>query len=285
MRMLFRHNVTTLVLFLTIFIFHFSFFICTAGMPQPGVVYYGQALNEQGWPYVKDAVVVLKVNAQDVAAYPIRGMLSPGVNFKLYAYLEEDEGETRHADSVHVGDPVDIVVRVDGEEKTIFQDGVIPPVPEAGGVASIRITTGTDTDGDGISDAWKRELIKQSDGKYTTLDEVDMLDDLDGDGFTNLEEYYACTAAYSIDDYFSIEDLEPAENGRLAIRFHSIPGKTYQVQEAFRDENGRESWNSANVASEVDAAVATASFSGAGVYETVYIEARSDVCIYRVLIQ
>jgi hypothetical protein len=204
-----------------------------AGLPQPMCVYYGQARDGYGLPYMTNAQVVLLYGTNEIASQTIRGSISPGVNFALYVHI--DDGRTLKPYSrraLRTGDYVTVVVRDALGQKTIMESQAIPPVGQPGELIAINATAATDEDGDGIPDQWELELIAWSGGALRTIYDVHGHDDFDGDGMTNWQEYRAGTFAFLDYDYFAIEWFEATPNLRMRLVFLSVPGMVYGVRSA-----------------------------------------------------
>ncbi len=220
-------------LFLSSFILHPSSF-SYAGMPQPMVVYYGQAKDSFGWPYRSGADVILLSGTNDVARHSIDGSLSPGVNFMLQVPIDDGRDEVRYVGSaMRTGEVVSIVVRDMYGQMTIMESNAVPTIPASGEIVLVNVTAGEDTDGDGLSDDWERELIAwASNPAYTSIDDIHPGDDFDGDGQSNEDEYHSGTFAFLDYDYFYAEVFEKAANGRYFITFLTVPGKIYRIESA-----------------------------------------------------
>jgi hypothetical protein len=80
-----------------------------------------------------------------------------------------------------------------------------------------------DRDQDGMDDAW--ELANG----FDPTRREDAIEDADGDGFTNLQEYLAGTNPHDPHSYLHIEGAQQITN-RLHIRFASVLGKYYNVE-------------------------------------------------------
>jgi hypothetical protein len=102
------------------------------------------------------------------------------------------------------------------------------------GQTRIDLTIGVDSDNDGLPDSWEQELIDQDmTGRLHTLADVRPGDDLDGDGFTNLQEYIAGTYALDGSDRLELKVIEA--NGTFTrLRFLAITGRTYRVTSTAR---------------------------------------------------
>ncbi len=211
-------------------ILHLAFIISSpAGMPQPGVVYYGQASDEYGWPYSQDAVAVLKVDGREVDRYTIDGDISPGVNFSLHAFVDDGDGTLFHEQATLQGDDVEIIIRVGGVDMAIISGVDVPVVSAPGDTHRIWVTAGTDSAGDGVSDAWKEELASLSGGRYATGADVIMHEDLDGDGMSNMQEYLSGTLAFYAEDFLGFEHVIQMMGDRLLLDFFTVPGKVYRL--------------------------------------------------------
>lgn len=87
---------------------------------------------------------------------------------------------------------------------------------------------GTDTDGDGLDDAWEKLLVDAdpNDGVDSILD-IHPGDDFDGDGLSNRNEYIAGTSAVDGDSVFVVQSTAGASSWTLT--WPSAPGRTYTV--------------------------------------------------------
>jgi hypothetical protein len=91
---------------------------------------------------------------------------------------------------------------------------------------------GLDSDQDGIPDVWERE-----NGLNPFLD--DAASDFDGDGLTNLQEYWAGTRPFDGGSNLKIDVSRSAEGVRLG--FTAVAGRSYTLQ--FCDSLPGEPWN------------------------------------------
>ncbi len=201
-----------------------------AGLPQPMCVYYGQARDSYGLPYSTNADVILYHGTKEIARHKIAGSLNPGVNFALYVHLDDGRSSSSYSSrALRSGDVVSILVRDENGVKTIMESQVVPPVGQPGQLVLINATAATDLDRDGLPDEWEWEMIYWSGGALHNLTDVRGEDDFDGDGMTNLQEYWAGTFAFLDYDSLYIERYSRTPNGRLRFTLLSVRGKLYSV--------------------------------------------------------
>jgi hypothetical protein len=201
-----------------------------AGLPQPMCVYYGQARDGYGLPYMTNAEVILLHGKNEVARQTIGGSLTRGVNFALYVHLDDGSSLLPYsARALKSGDLVSVVVRDQDGLHTIMEQRTVPPVGQPGELVLINATGSEDVDDDGLPDTWETELMAWSGGALQTVFDVRPDDDFDHDGMTNLQEYRAGTFAFLDDDYLRIEQYDRTPNNRLRLTFLSVLGKSYNV--------------------------------------------------------
>ena len=79
-----------------------------------------------------------------------------------------------------------------------------------------------DTNGNGIADSWELEHFPGG--------ELDVLQDSDGDGVSDLAEYYAGTDPMDADDVLAMEPAtHDPEDDRFTLIWASVPGRGYRV--------------------------------------------------------
>lgn len=241
-----------------------------AGMPQPMCVFYGQAKDGYGQPYLRDANVLLLKGTNQIASQTIHGSLSPGVNFALYVHLDDGRTATPYSPrAVHSGDMVSIIVKDPEGQKTIMEAQAIPPVSQPGDMVFVYATAGTDENHDGIPDQWEWELIANSGGVLHSLADVHPNDDFDGDGMSNLQEYLAGTFPFLDYDYFAIDHVEATANHRLQLTFLTVPGKVYT---AYSTTNlSKPAWETCAFALTDTGLTNTAPLEGNGDWMSIYV--------------
>jgi hypothetical protein len=144
------------------------------------------------------------------------------VRFKLAREGDEiglyDAAEEK-IDSVHFGG------QTSGVSEGRLPDGGAWPVSFAGGGTPGRSNRG-DADGDRLPDDW------ESAHRLSALLAADAAWDSDGDGLTNLEEFWAGTDPQEGRSCLQIDSVE-WNGGVLKVRFTAVAGKVYAVQ--YRD--------------------------------------------------
>ena len=258
-----------------------------AGVPLPAVTYTGCIRNPLGYPYTKFAEVALFKNDVECVRYRITGERSPGVNYRLD--LEMDSGGTPYEPyAVHAGDMLDLKVFYQGQPIAVMTNAHIPSAgrltaPAAGSTVRLNIQTGTDSDGDGLPDEWKRWFIANSGGALETLADVKPHDDFDGDGASNLHEFLSGTFPFLANDCFSMDDVTSDAYGRFSFRFLAVDGFTYHVLAATNLTT--KVWSDQPFATIPTAPVAPGFIFGDDTFKTIYVEATDPVRFYRLSIR
>jgi hypothetical protein len=251
-----------------------------AGLPQPMCVYYGQACDGFGLPYLADADVILRRGTHEIARHPIRESLAPGVNFALYVHLDDGRSGREYSPrAVRSGDLVSISIRDAAGERIIMENQAVPPVRQPGDLILINATAAEDRDRDGLPDPWEWELAGFSDGGFQTLEDVHGGDDFDGDGMTNLQEYYAGTFAFLAEDHLSIERIDPTPNHRLRLTSLSVRGKLYSVSCTASLADG--AWRPCPVSTTEDGAFSESPVEGTGDWISLYVPLDASTWFFR----
>lgn len=255
-----------------------------AGVPQPPCVFYGQARDEYGIPYVRDAEVILRVEGRVCSRWPILGTLAAGVNFKLPLALDDGTAAPYASYAAHPGQTVTISVRTQGGERSIMETRALA-VGQAGDLIGIYVTCGTSANGDGLPDAWKQMLVDYSGGALTNIAQVRPGDDFDGDGVSNLDEYRAGTYAFLKDDYLKVAELAGLPNGKVRLRFLTTRGISYRIYAASQ-AGADAAWHPVPLTlSEADGAASYDAVVGDGNFLSVYVGMTEMIQFYRLTAQ
>jgi hypothetical protein len=104
------------------------------------------------------------------------------------------------------------------------------------------VTAATDSDGDGIPDAWMVEYFGHPTGQATDQSRAE--DDADGDGMTNLQEYIAGTIPTNAASVFRAAISLVVASNNVVLNWPAVPGHAYQVQ--FKDNLNDANWQTAS---------------------------------------
>ncbi len=196
--------------------------------PSPDHVIYGLVRDELGHPInVAEAKVILTTGSGVEIKTTVRPNLEPTVNYRLRVPLDSALTAVPYQPtalqptvpfrlSVKIGTVTYLPIEMLGDFKNLGD-----PAKET----RLDLTLGEDTDGDGLPDAWERNLLKPG----QTLADIRPGDDTDSDGMNNLNEYLAGTYAFDAADGFTLE-ITGVNAGRPQMEFTAISGRTYSIR-------------------------------------------------------
>ena len=105
--------------------------------------------------------------------------------------------------------------------------GDLNRVQDAFGVSVDTNAALVDSDGDGIPDWWMMKYFGHATGQEGDLSRAS--DDADGDGVSNLQEYFAGTSPINQTSVFRLLAAVPA-NSKMNLTWPAVMGKSYQIQ-------------------------------------------------------
>jgi hypothetical protein len=199
--------------------------------PAPHQEVFGLIRNEQGVPIVAaNAEVVLETGGNLLGRTTVSQHLEPGVNYRLAIPLDSGvTGDSYSPTALRPTVPFRLRVKIGNVTYLpIEMSGASSLLTKPGAAIRVDLTLGEDSDGDGIPDAWERQLIAGLGGGKSLAD-INPNDDSDGDGLSNLLEYLAGTYAFDPQDGFSLS-IVSTQGDRPVLEFLAIRGRDYEIQ-------------------------------------------------------
>lgn len=198
--------------------------------PAPHHEVFGMVRDEQGNPInAAKAAVLLEVGGALVAQATIGSGAGLGVNYRLTIPLDAGVTADKYKPTAMLPTvPFRLRVKIGNVSYLpIEMTGASTLVTKPGGSSRVDLTLGEDSDGDGIPDAWERNLIAATGGGKSLAD-INPGDDTDGDGLSNLQEYLAGTYAFDPQDGFALT-IRSVDAGRSLLEFTAIRGRSYAI--------------------------------------------------------
>ena len=209
----------------------FSFPSALAFPPTPHHEVRGMVRDEQGNPLVApNATVVLETGGAVLSTTQVRTTPTADGNYRMVIPMDGGARETAYSPkAMFPAVPFRLKVRIGAQTFVPIQmSGTATLMSRPAGRASLDLTLGLDSDGDGLPDAWERSLLAAL-RRRGTLADIKPDGDDDGDGISNLNEYLAGTYAFDPKDGFVVE-MKAMEAGLPVLEFLAIQGRTYSVE-------------------------------------------------------
>lgn len=179
--------------------------------------------DELGNPLAAGASIILETSAGKKIYGIVSDLMEPGVNYKLSVPMDAGIGnEAYRPSALNPRVPFKIRVKVGNEVLLpIEMSREFAALGLPGQRTHLDLTLGEDLNGDGLPDAWQRQISHD-------INAVRPDGDSDRDGLSNQEEYLAGTYAYDTQSGFSLA-IESVSNGTPRLAFTAITGRTYAI--------------------------------------------------------
>ena len=202
--------------------------------PAPFHRIYGMVRDDHGNPLgASDAVIILSGEGNaEIVRGPSDTALGIGVNYSLSVPMDTGVLDQLYkVTALRPTYPFTIrVIRGGASYVPIQMQGTSWKVGDPAGSTRIDLTLGLDSDGDGLPDAWEKEVIRtDTTGKFKDLSQIKPSEDIDGDGLSNLQEYIAGTYALDSGDGLFLSILS-VSNGYAHLQFLTIAKRSYRLK-------------------------------------------------------
>lgn len=274
----------------TFFLFSFLIFnssFSSIAAPMPSFNYYGQITTEFGLPFSADAQATLIVRSGDrvISRSPLERTGVAGCNYVAEIPLDSDSTPYRDY-ALKSGAVVTFALAdANNRESALYPVGTIPPVGRPGDAKRLDLSTGRDSVGDGLTDAFRENIVSASQGRFTDLSQVLPDDDFDGDGMSNLDEFRSGTDATWAADILQVADFRPAQD-RIAFAFFAVDGIAYRVYGCNGlDADGRFTWSPVSWSTAPEGPLDTTPFTGRGRLATLYLPLDQQIKFFKLIVE
>ena len=207
--------------------------------PAPYYVLFGTVRDQAGQTVVADnAEVLLTKNGTVLQRTPIASVVGGERNYELNIELDASRsGTTSYSEkSIAPNGEFGLVVEMNGERYYPIEVAGTLRAGRGGERIRLDLTLGRDLDADGLPDVWEQWQLYQA-GHYP--DENGNWDlsliapgaDFDGDGQSNLKEYYAGTFAGDATETFNLE-IKGLDSSNARVEFFGVTNKYYWIEKS-----------------------------------------------------
>lgn len=199
--------------------------------PAPPHLVFGQVRDEQGNPLNRPGTEVwLDVQGSTSIRSPVAIDREPGVNYRLAIPMDSGVTSDLYAPTA-LRPMVPFRLRVKVGNATylpIEMTGAAGVLTRPSATTRINLTLGIDSDGDGLPDAWEKNLAAAL-GTGASIADINPNADSDGDGISNLDEYLAGTYAFDAEDGFKLGIVSKVGE-RAMLEFMAVGGRSYTLR-------------------------------------------------------
>lgn len=198
--------------------------------PAPHHVFYGVVRDELGNPLQdQDVRVIFETTGGARLTTFVEDGYRPGTNYRLEVPMDAGVTSDRYKPTA-VRPTVPFQMRVQVGNQVFLPIELRADFSEMGHPGKstrMDLTLGEDRDGDGLPDAWERQLI-HSLAELDSLEDVNAGDDSDGDGLSNLDEYISGNYAFDDRDGFALK-IKRVHEGRAVLEFLALQNRSYRI--------------------------------------------------------
>lgn len=219
--------------------------------PAPYYVLYGTVRDQAGQTVVADhAEVLLTKNGTAIQRAPIATLVGRDRNYELNIEIESmRSGTDAYSErSLQPNGEFGLIVEINGQRFYPIEVAGTLRAGRGSELVRLDLTLGVDSDGDGLPDVWEEWQLYQAghfpddDGKWD-LSLIDAHGDFDGDGQSNLKEYYAGTFAGDATETFDLE-IKGLDDAKALVEFYGVTNKFYWIEQS----TDLKTWSPANFA-------------------------------------
>jgi len=198
--------------------------------PAPHHVIFGMVRDELGNPLADEkAELIFETAAGVKLTTHVVPKGEPGQNYSIEVPMDSGiTSDVYMATAMRPTVPFKIRVKIGGVTYLpIEMSGNYAALGQPGKKTKLNLTLGVDSDGDGLPDAWERNILAAL-GQNGTLADITPGGDSDGDGMSNLAEYLAGTYAFDREDGFALK-IKEVHGNAAKLEFMAIRGRTYTI--------------------------------------------------------
>ena len=219
--------------------------------PAPYYVLYGTVRDQAGQTVVADhAEVLLTKNGTAIQHAPIATLVGRDRNYELNIEIESMRPQTAAYSerSLQPNGEFGLIVQINGERFYPIEVAGTLRAGRGSELVRLDLTLGVDSDRDGLPDVWEEWQLYQAghfpdDAGKWDLSLINASGDLDGDGQSNIKEYYAGTFAGDATETFDLE-IKGLDDSKVLVEFYGVTNKFYWIEQS----TDLKTWSPANFA-------------------------------------
>jgi hypothetical protein len=218
------------------------FSVLSDGMAFPPLPYYtlfGTVRDQAGQTVVADnAEVLLAKNGTVLQRTPIASVVGGERNYELNIELDASRpGTAAYSEkSIAPNGEFGLIVELNGQRFYPIEVAGTLRAGRGSELVRLDLTLGVDSDRDGLPDVWEEWQLYQAgyfpddNGKWD-ISLITANGDFDGDGQSNLKEYYAGTFAGDATETFDLE-IKGLDASKALVEFYGITNKFYWIEQS-----------------------------------------------------